>query len=133
MTLSIRPLIVLAAACIAAPALAYKDDPAAELAKITNGRIAGKPQRCIDLPQVYGTQIIDKTTIAYRIGPTYYVNQLKSGAKALNSDDLMVTKTFGSQLCEMDTVDMVDRYGGGRRGFAVLGPFIPYKLPAKDH
>jgi hypothetical protein len=134
MTLAIRPLLVLAiATCVAAPAYAYKDDPAAELAKLTNGRIAGNPQRCIDLPQVYNTQVIDKTTIAYRIGSTYYVNKLRSGAEALNSNDVMVTKTFGSQLCEMDTVDMVDRYGGGRRGFAILGPFIPYKLPPKDH
>jgi hypothetical protein len=134
MTPSARILLALAvAATMAGPALARHDDPATELAKIKEGRIAGTPQRCISLPQVFNTQVIDKTTIAYRIGSTYYVNQLRSGAEALNSDDVMVTKTFGSQLCELDSVRMVDRYGGGLRGFAVLGPFIPYKPAPKDH
>jgi hypothetical protein len=135
MSPSIR--LLLAASAVAAlpagPAVARKDDPAAELARITDGRIAGNPQRCIDLPQVSNTQIIDKTTITYRIGSTYYVNKLRSGGAWLDSDDIMVTKTYGSQLCELDSVKMVDRYGGGMRGFVVLGPFIPYRPATKDH
>ncbi|HEY4093400.1 MAG TPA: hypothetical protein VGN46_17955 [Luteibacter sp.] len=134
MSPTIRSLLAFAFATAAAgPALAHKDDPAAQLAKITEGRIAGNPKQCIDLPQVYNTQIIDKTTIAYRIGSTYYVNQLRSGAESLDSNDVMVTKTFGSQLCALDSVKMVDRYGGGLRGFVVLGPFVPYAPPPKDH
>ncbi|MGA7436617.1 MAG: hypothetical protein WBW32_00650 [Luteibacter sp.] len=134
MSPTIRSLLAFALATAAAgPALAHKDDPAAQLAKITEGRIAGNPKQCIDLPQVYNTQIIDKTTIAYRIGSTYYVNQLRSGAESLDSNDVMVTKTFGSQLCALDSVKMVDRYGGGLRGFVVLGPFVPYAPPPKDH
>jgi hypothetical protein len=31
----------------------------------------------------------------------------------------------------MDTVKMVDRYGGGSRGFAILGEFVPYKLASE--
>src|SRR5690349_3554797 len=107
----------------AGPAWARHESPANELAKLTEGRVAGKPQRCINLSSLYDTQVIDKTTIVYRIGNTYYVNQVRSGASALNQDDIVVTHSFGSQLCEMDTVKMVDRYGGGLRGFAILGPF----------
>ena len=133
---SFLPLILpaVAVAAAACPAQAFgKDDPAAQLAKITEGRVAVDPRQCIDLPQVYNTQIINKTTIAYRIGNTWYVNKLRSGAEALDSDDVMVTRTFGSQLCELDSVKMVDRYGGFMRGFVVLGPFVPYKPVAKDH
>jgi hypothetical protein len=126
-------LSVAIAALATSPAWARKDDPAAQLAKITEGRVAGPAQQCIDLPQVSNTQVIDKTTIAYRIGATYYVNQPRSGAEALNSDDLMVTKTFGAQLCALDSIRMVDRYGGGLRGFVVLGPFVPYKPAPKGH
>jgi hypothetical protein len=112
---------------VVAPAWSAKDDPATQLANITKGRVAGKPQRCISLADVSDSQVIEKTTIVYRLGNTYYVNQLKSGAESMNSDNAPVTHTFGSQLCEMDTVKMVDRYGGGLRGFAILGPFVPYK------
>jgi hypothetical protein len=131
---STRFLLVLAvAAGIAGPAWADKDDPAAQLARITEGRVAGAPQNCISLPQVYDTQVIDKTTVVYRIGNTYYVNKLKSGAAELNSDDIMVTRSFGSQLCAMDSIHMVHRYGGGRSGFGILGPFIPYKPVSEGH
>ena len=129
-----RILLVLAAATgFAGPASSHKDDPAAQLAKITEGRVAGAPQRCISLSQVYDAQIIDKTTVVYRIGNIYYVNKLKSGANVLDSDDILVTHTFGSQLCEMDTIHMVNRFGGGRSGFAILGPFVPYKPVPKGN
>jgi hypothetical protein len=118
---------------LASPALASKDAPPDQLAKITEGRVAGAPQNCISLPQVYGMQIIEKKTIAYRIGSTWYVNQLRSGAESLNSDDVLVTRTFGSQLCSLDTVKLVDRFAGGLRGFVVLGPFTPYKLADKKN
>ncbi|NID16710.1 hypothetical protein [Luteibacter yeojuensis] len=128
MTSPARFLIALAlGAGIVGPAWARKDDPATQLANITKGRVAGKPQRCISLSDVNDSQVIEKTTIVYRVGNTYYVNQLKSGANSLDADNVPVTHTFGSQLCDMDTVNMVDRYGGGSRGFAILGPFVPYK------
>ncbi|UPG85614.1 hypothetical protein L2Y94_20355 [Luteibacter aegosomatis] len=118
-------------ACAAAPALARGDDPAARLAKITEGRVAGKPQRCIVLSTTYSSQIIDKTTLVFRVGNTYYVNQPKSGAKSLDDNDLPVIRTFGSQLCELDSVDLIDRFAGGLRGFVILGPFVPYKPAPK--
>src|ERR1700754_1657513 len=134
MKTSTRLILVLAVAIgIAGPAWARKDDPAARLAKITEGRVAGPPQRCISLSQVYDAQVIDKTTVVYQIGKIYYVNRVKSGQNFLDSDDVMITHTFGSQLCEMDTVNMVDRFGGGRRGFAILGPFVPYTPAADAH
>lgn len=126
-------LLLAAAAGTAGTAWAHKEDPAAQLARITQGRVAGEPQHCISLSQVYDTQVIDKTTVVYRVGNIYYVNKLKSGARELNSDDILVTHTFGSQLCEMDTIHMVDRFGGGRSGFAILGPFIPYKPVPKGN
>lgn len=130
-----RSLLLLAmGAVVTGPALAAKDDPAAQLAELTKGRVAGKPQRCIDLSQAYDSQVIDKTTIAYRIGSTWYVNQLKSGANLLDSRNILVTHTFGSQLCELDNIRLVERYSGIPNGFVVLGQFVPYKKPpTPDH
>lgn len=115
------------------PGLAHTDDPAADpLTKITEGRVAGKPQRCIALTQTYSSRIVDNTAIVYRVGNIYYVNRPRSGTKSLDDNALMVVRTFGSQLCELDTIDLLDRYSRGLRGFVILGPFIPYKPAARE-
>lgn len=115
---------------VAGSALAAKRDPAAELAKLLEGRVAGPPVSCINLPQAQGSRVIDRTAIVYDFGSTIYVNYPKGGADSLSSDDILVTKTPGTQLCKMDIVRMVDRSVGFPKGFVSLGPFIPYKRPA---
>ncbi|HEY4145048.1 hypothetical protein [Pinirhizobacter sp.] len=109
---------------------ASKHDPAAELAKVLEGRVAGAPVTCINLPQVQSSRVIDHTAIVYDFGSTIYVNYPRGGADSLSSDDILVTKTPGTQLCKMDIVRMVDRSVGFPKGFVSLGPFIPYKRPA---
>lgn len=131
----VRSLLLLAmGAGVAGCAQGVKNDPATQLAELTKDRVAGKPQRCIDLSQAYDSQVIDKTTIAYRVGSTWYVNQLRSGADLLDSRNILVTRTIGSQLCELDNIRLVERYSGIPNGFVVLGPFVPYKKsPTPDH
>jgi hypothetical protein len=119
-----------AALVVSGSALAAgKDDPAAELAKLLEGRVAGPPVSCIDLPRAGGSRIIHHTAIVYDFGSTVYVNYPKSGANSLSSDDILLTKTFGTQLCKMDIVRMIDRTGDFPKSFISLGPFIPYKRP----
>jgi hypothetical protein len=130
--ITILALSTAAALVVSGSALAAsKDDPAAELAKVLEGRVAGPPVNCISLPQAQGHRVIDHTAIVYDFGPTIYVNYPRGGATSLSSDDILLTKTFGTQLCKMDIVRMVDRTGGFPKGFVSLGPFIPYKRPAK--
>lgn len=116
-------LAVLPASAMAAP----KQTPEQKLEKILDGRVAGAPSNCIPLYSVSNTQIIDKTAIVYHAGRTIWVNRPASGASSLDDRDTMVTKTVGSQLCSIDTVQLVD--GGSRswRGFVNLGEFIPYR------
>ena len=125
LTLSTAALVVSGCAMAAS-----KQDPAAELAKMLDGRVAGPPVTCIDLPRAQGNRIFDRTAIVYDYGSTIYVNYPQSGANALSSDDILLTKTFGTQLCKMDIVRMVDRSIGFPKGFVSLGPFIPYKRVA---
>lgn len=119
-----------AAVIVSGSALAAKRDPAAELAKLLEGRVAGSPVTCINLPQAQGSRVIDHTAIVYDFGSTLYVNYPRGGADSLSSDDILVTKTPGTQLCKMDIVRMVDRSIGFPKGFVSLGPFIPYKRAA---
>ena len=111
------------------PALAAKVDRVAaaeaKLAKALEGRVAGEPVRCLPLSQVRESTVYDRTAIVYRVGRKLYVNR-PDDAFALNDDDVLVTWTTGSQLCNIDVVRLVDRQMGFQRGFVMLGKFVPY-------
>jgi hypothetical protein len=101
----------------------------AELARVLGGRVPGKPVDCIDLRSAGSSHIIDRTAIVYGSGGTLYVNRPRSGAPSLDSDDILVTRTSGSQLCSLDTVRLVDRGSRIPSGFIALDKFVPYARP----
>ncbi|WP_428684394.1 hypothetical protein [Sphingopyxis sp.] len=124
------PAILAAAALAASPAAAIakeKRTPEEQLSKLLDGRVAGEPKDCISLTSIDNSQIIDKTAIVYRDGSTLWVNRPRSGADSLDDDDVLVTKTTGSQLCSIDAVQLHDRTSHFWRGFVSLGEFVPYR------
>lgn len=126
-------LSLLAAAALAAPATAApRLSPDAELAKLLDGRVPGKPSSCISTFRSRSSQIIDGTALVYRDGRTLWVNRPRSGAESLRDDDVLLTRLYGSQLCRVDSVRLLDRTSGFQRGFVVLGDFVPYRLPPKS-
>jgi hypothetical protein len=115
------------AALIATPAVAApRDTPEQQLAKLLAGRTPGKPVDCISLSSSNSSQIIEGKAIVYRVGGKLYVNEPRSGAESLDDDDILVTKVFGSQLCSIDTVNLVDRSSRFPHGFVSLGKFVPW-------
>ncbi|MDB5696129.1 MAG: hypothetical protein JWN21_1672 [Sphingomonas bacterium] len=124
---------LLAAVALAAPAAAApRQSPDARLATLLAGREAGKPTGCISPRWTSSSQIIDGTAIVYRDGRTLWVNRPRSGAEALRDDDILVTRQFGSQLCRIDSVELVSRGSTFQRGFVILGDFVPYRLPRRS-
>jgi hypothetical protein len=122
--------MLLAAVAIATPAVAaHRDGPDVQLQKALNGRVAGKPVNCISLTNANSSQIIDGRAIIYRVGGRLYVNEPQSGAASLRDGDILVTRTFGLQLCSIDTVRLIDRGSRFPRGVVFLGPFVPYSKP----
>lgn len=122
---------LIAASLLAAPAVNAKQKLTGEeqLAKILDGRVAGKPVNCISLNQAQNTQIVDKTAIVYRVGSTYYVNR-PANAETLDSDNILVTKLYSSQLCRLDTIQLRDRTTPSMwNGFVSLQEFVPYTRP----
>ena len=111
----------------AAPASAARLAPEAELEKALEGRVAGEPVRCINLSRVNGTQIIAGTAILYRIGGTIYVNRPAGGARSLDSWDVLVTRTFSSELCSREVVELRDSPRLTPNGMVFLGEFVPYR------
>ncbi len=121
--------MLLAAAAFATPVVAApRDTPELQLQKVLAGRVAGKPTDCISLSSVNSTQIIDGRAIIYKAGGKVYVNEPRSGAETLRDDDILLTQTFGSQLCSIDSVKLLDRGARFQRGFVTLGKFVPYSL-----
>ena len=126
-------LMLLAAVTLANPAIAARRDaPDVQLQKMLVGRVAGKPVNCISLSGSNSSEIIDGKAIVYRVGSRLYVNEPRSGAQSLHRDDILVTRTTGSQLCSIDTVRLIDRGSRFPRGFVSLGQFVPYsKIKAR--
>jgi hypothetical protein len=127
---------VAALALMALPGAATASDEAypkgeAELAKMLEGRVAGAPVKCVTPHLLQNSTVIDRTAIVYRSGSKLYVNRPRIGASSLDSDDILVTKIYGSQLCNIDKIDLVDRGTRSWSGFVSLGDFVPYTKPAR--
>jgi hypothetical protein len=121
------PLLAGSLVLLGASAQAKPADHEAELARILQGRVAGEPVSCIDLHRVQSSQIVNDTAIVYRAGGVIYVNRPESGAEGLDRRDTMVTHLFSTQLCNVDTVTMVEPVSGSFRGVVMLGDFVPYR------
>ena len=93
--------------------------------------MAGQPVDCINLNCTNSSTVIDGRAIVYRVGSRLYVNVPRSGADSLDDDDILVTRTHGTQLCSRDTVDLVSRAGRIPHGFVLLGEFVPYSRPTR--
>lgn len=105
----------------------------AKLAAALAGRVAGKPVDCINLRDVRSSQIIDRTAIVYDTGGgKLYVNRPRMAAESLDSDDILVTKTIGTDLCSLDTINLIDRGSRFSHGFVGLGEFVPYTRAPKS-
>lgn len=132
---------VVAGAAIAAAAVpAIAQSPAqsprparaeARLAHALEGRVAGTPVRCLNLHDIRSSEIIDRTAILYRTsGNRIYVNRPRMGSESLDRNDVLVTRTYSSQLCSIDTVRLYDSGARMETGFVGLGEFVPYTRAA---
>ena len=120
-----------AAALLAGPALQARPRlaPQQELDKLLDGRVAGAPQHCISNFDTREMRVLDKTAIVYGWGNTIWVN-VPRNAHDLDDDNILVTRTSGSQLCNLDIVTTIDRTAGFFNGSISLGEFVPYRRVA---
>lgn len=122
------PILVGAAAMTILPAAAApRQTPEQRLERELRGRVAGEPRDCINLFNVRSSRVIDKTAIIFDAGGTLYVNRPRAGAEALSRWDAQIVRPFGTQLCSVDTIQMIDPVSGFYRGNVFLGEFVPYR------
>lgn len=122
------PLLVGGLALLAGSAQAAKPvDSSAELDRLLAGRVAGPPEHCIDIHRVRSSQIIPHTAIVYDMGNVIYVNRPRNGADTMSRWDTMVEHLYTSQLCDIDTIQLIDQSSHTFTGIVFLGDFIPYR------
>jgi len=121
------PLILGSVALIAGPAQAKPADHEAELAQAVAGRVAGEPVDCIDMHRVRSSHIIPGTAIIYDAGGVLYVNRPRGGAESMDQWDIMVNRLWSSELCSIDTVELIDQGSHMFSGTVFLGEFVPYR------
>ncbi|PKB19203.1 hypothetical protein B0I00_1433 [Novosphingobium kunmingense] len=102
------------------------------LAKMLEGREAGKPVSCISQMAARDQTVIDKTALVYKSGSTIWVNRPRN-AEDVDDDDILVVYPTGGSFCRLDRVQTLDRPGHFITGFLMLDDFVPYRrVAARD-
>lgn len=126
-----RVSIMLAAALLSTATAAFAervssaDRRAGELDRALAGRVAGEPRSCLSLLQTRDSTSYAGTILYRADRNTVYRNDL-GGCPELRWDTYPVFNIHGSQLCQGEIVQIVQRGGGFPAGSCVVGPFVPY-------
>ena len=125
----IRQAALLASLMLAVPAIAA-DGPKmaaradAKLARLTAGRVAGAPVRCIQPDRGSAPEKIGGRALVFRQAGTLYVSQLRDGCPWLRENRTIVTSSINGHFCRNDQVRIVDL--GTLFGVCRFGDFTPY-------
>jgi hypothetical protein len=97
-----------------------------ELAKLLEGRVAGKPVSCIRTLRNDQMQTIDRTAYVYGRGNTIYVQRTADPAGIDDLDTLVITRFNSSDLCRLDRTVTIDPFTGILTGVVFFEDFVPY-------
>ncbi|WP_370306570.1 hypothetical protein [Sphingobium abikonense] len=104
----------------------------AELDEALAGKVAGEPQTCISRVPQTNLRVISNNVLLYRASSKLtYKNELIGSCNGLTRGDIMVVRSFGSQMCRGDITTTVSPMSGIPSGACALGDFIPYRTPKK--
>ena len=106
---------------------------AKQVEELLGGKVAGKPQQCLDSFRNSNAIRVSDDFLIYRVSSKLvYRNELRSSCPGLaDDDDIIVIRNFGSGHCSGDLFQLVDRYSGIPGPTCVLGEFVPYKSAGK--
>ena len=65
-----------------------------------------------------------KGAIVYDAGSVVYVNRPRGGAEQMDDWDIMVNRLYSSELCSIDTVQLIDQGSRMYSGTVFLGEFV---------
>ena len=128
------PLMALGllASCATGPEPEAKLTPkqAERLAKLLDGKEAGKPQSCVSAtPNNRLTAISDDVLVMPVNRNLVYRNDLNGTCRGLARGDILVLELHGSQYCRGDMARVVSPVSGFMGAVCSLGDFVPYRTP----
>lgn len=119
---------ILSAVAVTTVGAERERSPEARYQKLIAGKVAGKPQDCIDTrfqrPQLsaYGSKLV------YRVSDKLvYVSETGGGCHNVARGDALVTRQFQTRLCRGDIAQTVDLPARIPTGSCALGDFVPYR------
>ena len=120
--------LVLAAGLAGGGHAASSTDPrdAARLARALAGRTPGAPLRCVDRARLADMESHGSTILYGGTGRRLFRNDTVGNCAGLGRGDILVTRSFGSELCAGDIATTVNPSSGVLSGSCSLGPFVPY-------
>ena len=124
--------LVLAGAALAltatgAAASSTSEAGEARLARMLEGRTAGKPVSCIDtMGSSTKMQVIDEVALVYDAGKTIYVARPADPHMLRRNDAVVMDRFSSSRLYVQDVMRTIDRYDGYTTGALFLKDFVPY-------
>jgi len=97
------------------------------LARMLEGRVAGAPESCIsDMHASKDVQVLDRVGLVFKSGNTIWVARARDPESIRDRDVLVVDRRNG-QLCNTDSMRMVDRVTGALQSVVFLDDFVPYR------
>ncbi|WP_213982369.1 hypothetical protein [Sphingomonas sp. dw_22] len=121
------PAILLVAGLTGADAARQRPDPAmAKIEKRLSGLTAGAPMRCLRRDLTTSIVTADGVILYVAGRNRVYRNDVVGHCNGLARGDILVTRSFGGDVCEGDIVQTRSPTGGMFTGSCALGKFVPY-------
>ena len=86
-------------------------------------------KKCVSLHSISSTKVLDNQRIKFEMdGGSDYINMLPRKCPGLSKNTPIMYKTSLSQLCDLDTITVLNTVGGGfmRGATCGLGRFEPF-------
>lgn len=110
-----KSILPWAAGSILCGTLALSAIPATGRDKIEQVREVGKPVSCISITRIRSTDVVDDQTIDFEMaGGKTYRNTMPYSCPSLKFEDRFSYRLSGSQLCHVDTIRVLNNWGGGQ-------------------
>lgn len=104
----------------------------AALDKALAGKVAGEKMSCVNREPQTNLTVISNNVLLYRVSKKLvYKNELIGSCNGLTRDDIIITQSWGSQMCRGDLTRTADRMSGMLSGACALGDFVPYRTPTR--
>ena len=115
----------LVAAGVATALFAARPAPIEALHDELGNRIAGPPQRCVELRRITATRALGKDLL-FMEGSAVKFHTVSPACPASRGFALVTSTSYG-RLCKGDLVGFIDVESGIEKGSCEVGEFTPYR------